>query len=175
MIIRNDDFDPRYDLAIVKQVHEEFLKRGLTETICVQAIRNGALRHRQDVVAYVRSQEGYDVALHGWNHEQYHVMEDVGEIVKHLAASLYLITEQFDIHPTVFYPPWNGDSPQVRAACQFLGLTFSNSAAYITHYIKEPQAYNDVEAIYFHMWEPHNIEALPTLLDILKEHGSNTL
>jgi len=168
MIFRNDDFDPRYKIEMVRRVHEMFNDRGLIETICVQISRNGHIGHKPEIIRYVRTHPEYDIALHGWDHEEYHKME-LGDILKSLAASLYLTEQQFGVRPKVFYPPWNGDSKELRLACHMLELEYSNKATYIIHYLKEPKRYKKTPAIYFHMWEQHNLDALPKLLDLFKK------
>lgn len=173
-ILRNDDFDPRYDLETVMKFHKEFVQRDLIETIAVQATRNGAMAHHEDVVEYINNTSHYNVALHGWDHEDYGKM-DRKDIVKHLSASLYIVERQFAQKPTVFYPPWNSSSKELELACEFLGLELSYEAVDMGGYIRDPERYQNIPAIYFHMWEQGAYEMLPQLLDIIKTNYAETL
>lgn len=168
MIIREDDFDPRYKVEQVKFVHEMFLGRNLTHTIALQMAVGGQFVHKQEVIDYVKSTGNWDIQLHGWNHEEYHKWP-MRDIARDLFAAIAYTQKLFGVTPKIFYPPWNGESPSIEAACKLTGLEFNNKAAYIIHYLREPKKWDWVEAIYFHAWEKSNLDRLPKLLDKFKK------
>ena len=165
MIFRHDDFSRVIPLATVKWVHEEFLKRDLIETACIQVCYGGIPGLHNNVIEYLRSMPDYDIQLHCWDHNQYHTW-DAERIIQDLSAAMSYIKETFGNYPTAFYPPWNADSESVTEASAFLGLDLRNKGTYIKHYINAPSAYMDTTVIYFHSWSKDNLEVLPALLNL---------
>ena len=165
MIFRHDDFFRAITLATVKWVHEEFLKRGLVETACIQVCYGNIPGLLPGVVEYLNDTPNYDIQLHCWNHDRYDTW-DTESIIRDLSAAMSYIKETFGRYPTAFYPPFNAVSESVTAASAFLGLDLRNVGTYIKHYINAPAAYKDTPAIFFHSWSKDNLEALPVLLNL---------
>ncbi len=165
MIFRHDDFSPRTRLKEVKQAHNEFLKRDLTETICIQACYPPTIGLKAGVVEYIKSSTNYDIQLHCWQHDSYDKMNSL-ELIRDLSAAMFYIRKVFGAYPAVLYPAFNARSENVLAACDYLGLELRSNGAYVKHYIGDPEAYPNATAIFFHSWSRDNLDALPTLLDM---------
>jgi len=168
IIVRNDDFDPRWSLDIVKKFHEFFMERNMVETLSIQMARGYTIGFKEDVVNYIKNTPNYDLALHGWEHERY---ENVlcKDIVRDLAASLYFFKRIFDVTPEYFYSPWNIQNVEVLKACQILGLKVRENPVDIKAYINRPEVREKADSVYFHMWEKDHDILVPKLLDIIKE------
>ncbi|MDD5015243.1 MAG: hypothetical protein PHW73_09145, partial [Atribacterota bacterium] len=69
IIVRNDDFDPRWSLDIVKKFHEFFMERNMVETLSIQMVRGYTIGFNEDVVNNIKNNSNYNLALHGWEHE----------------------------------------------------------------------------------------------------------
>jgi len=164
-IIREDDFDPRYSFATVKNTHELFLQKNLIHTLAIQAKRHEGVGHTQEVIDYINSTSNWDIQLHGWDHDRYSDWK-YNDIVRDLFAGIGYCQQMFKRVPTVFYPPWNCESNVLKQACQYVGLQFNNNCAYIMSYTNTPESYQDKNVIYFHNWDLNNSKALPKLLDM---------
>lgn len=167
MIIREDDFDPRYSLEQVKEVHELFLKYDMMHTTALNVMRGERYGIGPEVVDYIKSTKNWDIQLHGWDHEEYHKWP-YHTVIRDLYAGIAYIERVFGKRPIIFYPPWNGDSEHIKRACDEAGIQLSNNAVYIRHYLQKPEKYKDQNIIYFHSWERPCIDALEPLFKLLK-------
>ena len=105
MIFRHDDFSPRTRLEAAKQIHNEFLKRDLVETVCVetvciQACHPPVVGLNERIVEYIKSSPNYDVQLHCWEHSSYDEMTSP-EVIRDLSAAMFYIRKAFGAYPTV--------------------------------------------------------------------------
>lgn len=168
MIFRHDDFSYRTRLEAVQRVHEEFLKRDLVETVCIQACYPPMIGLKEEVIEYLKSSTNYDIQLHCWQHDSYNEFSPL-EIIRDLSAAMFCIKKILGAYPTILYPAYNADSESVITACNYLGLELRSYGAYIKHYIGDPEAYLGTSAIFFHSWSEDNLEVLPVLLDMFTD------
>lgn len=164
MIFRNDDFDPRFDLDMVRSTHKEFLKRDLIETVCIQVCLGAGFGLKPQVLRYIKETPSYDIQLHCWSHDHYNEWF-VRDIIRDLSAAMHYMKKKLDLYPNILYPPYNVGGKNLEEACKYLGLRLDNSGDYIIHFLSEPEAYKEITSVYFHMWQKANRELLPKLLD----------
>ncbi len=171
MIFRHDDFDSRENLEIVKKIHEEFIKRDLTETIAVNNTIGSAIGWESAVLDYVNSTPNWDIQLHGWVHDAYEHLH-YNKVYGDLVASLWHTKKHFSkADPTVFYAPWNGYSDNILRACSDLGLQMGGAGDYIMHYVDWKRRGKDI--VYYHSWEADDVGNIPRLLDTYLEEAQN--
>src|ERR1035437_9278727 len=118
-------------------IHKEFQKAGLTETIALQFTQWGRLCNvPPEIVQYINSEPNYEIALHGWGHFAYNEME-YDFIVRDLAASIHFAEKYFHKKPKVWYTPWNCMSNSIEKAAAYVGLEVSNESNDIWRFIRE--------------------------------------
>jgi peptidoglycan/xylan/chitin deacetylase (PgdA/CDA1 family) len=169
MIIRHDDLDFRMDTAEYIAVHELFIKAGITETAVLQFAQFGNLGNfREDLISYMLSTPCWDFQLHGWQHDEYDKMSYT-DIIRDLSASINLCKKLFGRAPTVWYPPWNRESEDMKKAAEFFGLGFSNESNDISKFIREAKEGRFVgTTLYFHAWNKSERDQVPEMLEFVK-------
>ena len=168
IILRCDDFDPRIDLATLKPLHEEFLKRNIPMTIGV----NNAMGHRigfdQAVLDYVNketSEESWDIQLHSFNHDRLWALP-YPEIFMNIFANLELTKRDFPrSNPKFLYLPWNETSNNLETVCKELGLEMKNSRITMRELMWNGR--EDKDEFFWHWWDKNDQELLPEALDRL--------
>lgn len=170
LVIRHDDFDFRLSPAEYIQIHEEFIKRKLTETAVLQFAQFGRLANfPKELIVYMREAPYWDLQLHGWEHAHYDEMK-YDFVVRDMAAAIYMCEDLFDITPTVWYPPWNCYSQEMDRAAEYLNLKIDRESNDIAKFIREVEAGTfDGHSVYFHAWEKNKSHYMPRMLDLAKE------
>jgi peptidoglycan/xylan/chitin deacetylase (PgdA/CDA1 family) len=168
IIIRSDDFDFRLDTKDYIAVHEEFLKRDLIETVNLQFAQFDRLGNfRPELIEYMKNTPNYDFQIHGWQHDKYSEME-LAHVVRDLAAAKYFCWGMFGKLPTIWYPPWNCYSENMKTAADSLGMTIDNESYDIAKFIREVKSGEYTgHSFYFHAWQKPERELLTEALDLV--------
>lgn len=167
--VRMDDFDPRIDLPTLKQVHSEFIKRGIPMTVAVNNVMNSRISFDDDVVDYVNLSDPatWDIQLHGWEHERYWTFE-LTDTVRDLYANKMMTKETFTFsNPTIFFPPWNESGEIMEKACKVLGLELKISRVSLREALWNGKENN--EWFFWHWWDANDREILGEVLDKLQD------
>lgn len=168
MILRMDDMDPRIDLATLKPMHEEFMKRNIPMTIAVNNSMGHRLGFDADVLKYVNEDtpaESWDIQLHSYNHDRMWSLT-YPECYANLYCNLNLTKRDFPrSNPTIFYPPWNEESETMKNVCNELGITMIES-----HLTMRELLWNgreDKDLFFWHWWDKDEQRTLTEALDRL--------
>jgi len=167
--VRNDDFDGRMRLPVVKDTHEKILKHGLTEIIGVNCQKVKSVVMDSEVCEYVRGQEGYEFAVHGFEHSDLTKLSYI-ELVKDFAASAYFIYKWFGSFPKYYCGPWNMINDEIRRACETVGIEPLGLAVDIKAYVKDYPKFVEYDSVFFHMWDKDVLPMLDNLFKRIKEY-----
>jgi len=167
--LRMDDLDPRIDLATIKSLHGEFVKRGIPMCVAVNNVIGHKIGFDKDVLDYVNketSAESWDIQLHGFEHDKIWTMRYT-HVYRDVFANLYMTCRDFPhSDPKFYYPAWNETCEFLETACKDMGLTVRTTKR-TTH---EFLTWKNIEAedMYFwHWWAPDDRRELPAVLDKL--------
>jgi len=171
IVVRHDDFDFRMDTLDYINIHEEFIRAGLIETAVLQFTQDGRIKNfRQDLLDYMTTTPNWDFQIHGWEHTKYSEME-TDAIIKDIAACICLCQRLFNRTPTVWYPPWNCYSENMKKAADFLGLTISNESYDIGRFIREVgDGTYQGHTVYFHGWNQNEMLKFDDMINCLKKN-----
>lgn len=178
--IRHDDYDFRLSTQQYIEIHEEFKKRELVETLVFQPTQWGRLATvDQELISYLIKEikaGTAEIALHGWGHFHYDEME-YDFIVRDLMASKYWCQTYFGGEPKVWYTPWNCMSNNMERAAQFVGMTISNESNDIWRFIREAEVEKfSGETLYFHGWKADEMALFPRMMElVVKENERRNL
>lgn len=166
--IRHDDYDFRLTPQQYMEIHEEFKKRDLIETIALQPTQWGRLSNPpEELIEYISRESHYEIALHGWGHFHYDEME-YDFIVRDLMAAKEWCKTYFGVYPKVWYTPWNCMSNNMERAAEFVGMTISNESNDIWRFIREVEVgHFSGETLYFHGWKQDECELFIQMLDLV--------
>ena len=161
-VIRHDDFDFRLPAEDYIAVHKQFIKAGLTETAVLQLTQWGNVHNYQPkLITYMNTSPNWEFQLHGWSHEHYDQM-DYKNIVRDLAASILFCQRLFKATPTIWYPPWNCDSPAMQEAATYLDLRIDNESNDISKFLREYDlGVFTGNSFYFHAWNRDERKLIP--------------
>lgn len=170
IILRCDDFDPRIDIATLKPLHEEFVKRQIPMTICINNAMGFRVGFDQAVLDYVNKQtpEGsWDIQLHTYNHDRLWAAP-YPEIFMNIYTNLHLTREDFPrSKPKILYLPWNETSSNIEEVCLKLGLKVNFSRLTMRELLWNGR--EDQDVFFWHWWDREEQKALPKVLDRLVE------
>lgn len=176
MIFRHDDFDFRLGTEDYINIHEQFIKAGLTETAVLQFTQWGHLVDiREDLIKYMNETPNWDFQVHGWGHFAYDEME-YDFCVRDLAACKYYVQKLFHKEPTIWFPPWNGMSISMEKAAAKVGMKIDNESNDIAKFIREIEVELNRNgnwgghSVYFHGWNHHEMELFPKMLELAKRY-----
>ena len=173
IIVRSDDLDPRINLDDLKHLHSLFLANNITFTVAVNNVIGAARKFNQDVIDYINSTPGWDIQLHGYEHQHLWYM-NYNELYQNLFTNLYLTKQIFvNANPTVLYPPWNEGSQTMQEVCKDLGLELHTSGVHIRFYVKW-QRREDTN-VFIHWWDLFDWKMLPELFAIIKGPGKEVI
>ena len=141
MIFRDDDINKYADVTTLLRVQEIFDKHSKVHTVTLVM---EDLWESRGVWEWLLTTPGLDIALHGWRHRDYSVLSYAEAKVEIDRALSYWRSNVLRMHKerpiTVFYPPWNKVSPNLKKACDACGLKVNDS-------VDPSQVYN------LHWWE----------------------
>src|ERR1035437_6268279 len=151
-------------------IHKEFQKAGLTETIALQFTQWGRLCNvPPEIVQYINSEPGYEIALHGWGHFAYNEME-FDFIVRDLQAAMFSCMKYFGVYTKVWYTTWNCMSNAIERAVAYVGMEVSNESNDIWRFIREAEVGKfSGKTMYFHGWKNDEMELFPRMLELAKQ------
>ena len=150
-IYRDDDPNVYTCAHSFKELHQKFIDKKITHTVAV-LMKDLWLNHA--LFYYLATAPYLEIALHGWEHKDYSKLS-YQECFEDLEKSMYYWIENSDrmVHKhksiKIFFAPWNRESPEIRKACEDIGLKFCN--------IKNGE-WNGYEIISFHHWSADNLE-----------------
>lgn len=168
-IIRHDDFDWRLPAKSYIDIHEEFIRAGLTETAVIQFTQDGRLSYYDpELIKYINESPNWDIAPHGWAHDNYAEMT-VDAIVRDMGAAMFLCNRLFNKIPTKWYPPWNKWSGTMETAAGILGLTVDSESYDIAKFIRNVESNTyDGHSLYFHGWNGGEMMMFPKMIELAK-------
>jgi peptidoglycan/xylan/chitin deacetylase (PgdA/CDA1 family) len=162
--IRHDDWDFRMSLNDYRQIHELFIEADLVETAVIQWTQHGNPSWKPDLIDYLKTAPNWDVQLHGWTHDPYKD-KSYGEIMRDLVACVHMFEHLLERRPTIWFPPWNGNSPDMVKAAEFFGITISNESNDIAKFVREyDMGLYQWGSIYFHGWNRPERELIPEMI-----------
>ena len=169
IIVRCDDWDARIDLATVKSLHGEFVKRGIPMTIAVNNVIGHRIGFDQNVLDYMNKETdpaSWDIQLHGFEHSKIWAMK-YADVYRDVFANLMMTKRDF-IHsnPTMYYPAWNEKCEILEQVCDELGLTIGISSR-TTHEFLTWNNIQPVDLYFWHWWTPDDRREIPAVLDKL--------
>lgn len=175
MVIRHDDYDFRLTPQQYINIHEEFIKTGLTETANMQFTQWGRISPIPDeLINYIRTSPNYDIQIHGWGHFHYDE-EEYDFIVRDLFACIHACQKYFNATPTVWYPPWNCMSNNMERAALVAGLKIDNESYDIAKFIREAEVDKfSGHSVYFHGWKADEMLQFPKMMELSKKYENHS-
>lgn len=131
ILFRDDDPNVHTDAHLFRDLHEQFIARGVEHTAAV-LMRD--LWDNHALFWYLATAPYLTIGLHGWEHKDYSVLS-YDECLSDLKRSLAYWHEHATrmvghAKPiTTFFAPWNRSSENIRKACTDAGLKFCNVKA----------------------------------------------
>jgi hypothetical protein len=174
LIIRADDTDFRLPPQDYVDNHEKFIKLGLTETAVIQYTMDGRLHNPDpELIKYMNTAPYWDIQLHGWAHDDYSKLPK-WRIDEDLKKSKARALELFGKEPTIFFPPWNCYSDDMKEVADLNGLIISNESYDIAKFIREMKAGTYTgHSLYYHLWNHHEVEQIDEMLFYAKKYEDN--
>lgn len=168
IILRCDDFDPRIDLTLLKQLHGEFLKRNIPMYIAVNNVMGHRMGFDQEVLDYVNKDtpaESWEIHLHSLNHDRMWAL-NYPEAYCNLYCNLNLTKRDFTrSDPKIYFPPWNEENDTTLRVCEELGLTLIESRMTMRELMWNGR--EDKDCFFWHWWDKDEQKLLPEALDRL--------
>lgn len=166
MIYRDDDLPQAISLSKLNEIQHLFLEHDKIHTMTILC---NNLDSNVDFVNFVNNTENIDLALHGWTHVNYSMMDEVN-IREDIEKSLEMMNKCFGVKPTKWYLPWNGwiqdigfdGVPRVAKIALEYDLEVNHECEHINHFLQGRKS----EVVYFHHWDDRDIINLPKLLEI---------
>lgn len=128
MIYRDDDPNVYTCPHLFKQLHQQFINKGLEHTA---AVIMKDLWQNHALFWYLATAPHLQIGLHGWEHKDYSVLsyeecyEDIKKSLEYWKENSTRMTGQCkDI--TTFFAPWNREGENIKKACADNGLKFCN-------------------------------------------------
>jgi peptidoglycan/xylan/chitin deacetylase (PgdA/CDA1 family) len=150
--------------------HEKFIEADLVETAVVQYTHDGLLRHYyQGLIDYMKMSPNWDIQLHGWAHDDYSKLPR-WRIDEDIRNAISKSEELFGIKPTVWYPPWNCYSEDMKWVANKYNLIIDNESYDISKFIREVKAGTYTgHSVYFHLWSKDEREKIPEMIECVKK------
>ncbi|MCK9370345.1 polysaccharide deacetylase family protein [Candidatus Dojkabacteria bacterium] len=169
IIIRQDDFDFRLEPKAYIDNHEKFIKAGLIETAVVQYTHDGNQpKYPMDLINYMRTSPNWDIQLHGWSHDDYSKLPR-WIIREHLVRSRDMSVRLFGVEPTIWFPPWNCNSDDMKEVADSFGMTIDNESYDISKFIREVKAGTfEGHSVYFHLWNRDEAAKIDEMIECAK-------
>ena len=145
MLYRDDDINIYTSLWLFMKVDELFQKYNKIHTIAIEV---KDLWENKELFNYILRSLSIQVGLHGWTHRDYSIMPYEDVLVDLQKAIEYWEQRKMggygDLVKTplkkfkTFYPTWNRVSPELKRACDTVGLELDSrergSDLYSFHY-----------------------------------------
>lgn len=160
MIYRDDDIGKFSDVNLLIEIQKLFDKHKKIHTV---TLIMHDLWESRGVWEWLMTTPNLDIALHGWQHVDYSPFQ-FQAMVDELNTALHYWRENIERmgyeykEITVFYPPWNKVSDNMRLASSKVGLELNDC-------VDKDEVYN------FHWWEHIGGRGLDKLEEILR-HGT---
>jgi hypothetical protein len=126
IIWRDDDINVYTDAFRFKELHERFIKKNQVHTV---AVIMKDLWENHALFYYLATAPLLEIGLHGWEHKDYSLLtydECCQDIQKSIAYwnenSNRMVGTSKPIE--TFFAPWNHESPDIKRACESLGIKF---------------------------------------------------
>jgi len=145
IIWRDDDPSVYTDAYLFKEVHKQFINKGIEHTA---AIVMKDLWENHALFWYLATAPLLNIGLHGWEHKDYSILsydecyDDIKKSLDYWRENSTRMTGKCK-EITIFFSPWNKESENIKKACADNGLKFCNvrKGKWEDYYIKS-----------FHYW-----------------------
>ena len=126
LLIRDDDPNVYTDAHLFRELHEQFIARGVEHTA---AVLMKDLWQNHALFWYLATAPLLNIGLHGWEHKDYSQLPYVDCAVAIMDSLRYWNDNAtrmvgYAKPITTFFAPWNRSSEQIREACANYGLKF---------------------------------------------------
>ena len=174
LIIRQDDFDFRLPPEKYIENHKKFIEAGLTETAVLQLCQNGNLAEfHPDIIEYLKTAPNWDIQLHGWSHDNYSEMK-FQFVLRDISAAMYWVEGLLGKKPTIWFPPWNQTSVEMKEVAKILELEINNESNDIEKFIREVKDGSfKGGSVYYHLWHHHDFELIDEMIECAKQYVNN--
>lgn len=143
-----------YNFDRYKEVHELLANAGLKHTLAICAAE---IPNHPELTDYIKSRKDeFIFGVHGWNHEKYSTWPKEA-LIRSLGRAKKRIEEVFGTEVEWNFPTWNKRSPEMYAACEFLGLKLNDSWMNFTEALN---GVKDKDSIRFHSWDDNEFKQL---------------
>ena len=145
ILYRDDDPNVYTDAYLFKELHKQFLNKGIEHTAAV-IMEN--LWENHALFWYLATAPLLNIGLHGWQHKDYSILsyeecyDDLKKSLDYWKENSTRMTGQCK-EISIFFAPWNRESENIRKACADVGLKFCN--------VKKGK-WEDYEIRSFHWW-----------------------
>lgn len=150
------------------RIHEIIVNNG---GLHVPAIMCNAIMDHPECITFIRHEMmkgNMRPELHCLDHIDYDILSE-SELDTNLRQCVDWFQDNLWTKPTIFYTPWGGDSPMIRAVAAKHGLTLGACTKLIRpfHVIRNPDAYTRDTELQIHWWDKKDRRTLEEALQIL--------
>lgn len=169
LIIRQDDFDFRLTPEVYITNHEKFIEAGATETAVIQYTHDGREAiYSPKLIEYMKTAPNWDIQLHGWCHDDYSKLPK-WRMYDDIQKARLKAVELFGKEPTIWFPPWNVYSDDMKEIADLQSLTIDNESNDISKFIREMKAGSfKGHSVYFHLWSHSEAKQIDEMIQYAK-------